>query len=438
MFDRLSSWLISKTKSEAEYNRLKIMIAISFLIIAVHTLNTIIIFLTQSANDFSLLPIAAVYVVLLIPIVPVWFSKNSLAILLFNTTFPFFLMLIGIFLGKTFGVEYSLFTFILISFYFYDKFINRFLLAIYYLLLFFIIKFGSDYFHFGIKTINESNKAFITNIIYLTTFISIFAMCQYFLSQINIYRSSKNKLLDDLSEKNLQLESAYTEMERFTYVASHDIKTPLRNISSFVGLMERDLNKGNMESIPEYLDFIKTNSQSLFFLVGDILEYSKLNSRPDEAVKIVDLNLLAQKVKSSIEMVNENSVVEIENLPTIKANPTLFKLLFQNFIENGLKYNNSSVPKVKVYAKTYENYLNIIFKDNGIGISEKYHTRIFEMFKRLHSNAQYQGTGIGLAICKKIVDQLFGNIKIESAVGNGTTFTITLPYKMINIVNTTT
>lgn len=170
-------------------------------------------------------------------------------------------------------------------------------------------------------------------------------------------------------------------------------------------------------------------------MVGDILEYSKLNSRPDEAIKPIDLNMLTESVKKEVEVLNGNSHIEFENLPTIKANPTLFRLLFQNFIENGLKYNKSAKPKVSIKAEFFDEYLKLQFTDNGIGISEKYYNSIFEMFKRLHSNAQYQGTGIGLAICKKIVDQLSGKININSKEGIGTTFSILFPLKEIEIVD---
>lgn len=435
ILDRLCNWLITDTKSEIEYNRVKTLITTSILFAVIHSINMVFVFSTQSPDEFNTLTVIIVYFVLLIPIVPIWFGKNSIAIFLFNTILPFFLFLVGVLLGNTYGVEYTLIPFILISFFFYDKFKYRLLLSIYYLALFFCIKFGANYFEIDIRTINDTNSFFVTNSIYVATFITIFIICQYFLSQINKYRSTTDKLLDSLSEKNLQLESAYTEMERFTYVASHDIKTPLRNISSFVGLMERDFEKGDLNQVPEYIEYIKTSAQNLFFLVGDILEYSKLNSRPDEAIKPIDLNMLTESVKKEVEVLNGNSHIEFENLPTIKANPTLFRLLFQNFIENGLKYNKSAKPKVSIKAEFFDEYLKLQFTDNGIGISEKYYNSIFEMFKRLHSNAQYQGTGIGLAICKKIVDQLSGKININSKEGIGTTFSILFPLKEIEIVD---
>lgn len=265
ILDRLCNWLITDTKSEIEYNRVKTLITTSILFAVIHSINMVFVFSTQSPDEFNTLTVIIVYFVLLIPIVPIWFGKNSIAIFLFNTILPFFLFLVGVLLGNTYGVEYTLIPFILISFFFYDKFKYRLLLSIYYLALFFCIKFGANYFEIDIRTINDTNSFFVTNSIYVATFITIFIICQYFLSQINKYRSTTDKLLDSLSEKNLQLESAYTEMERFTYVASHDIKTPLRNISSFVGLMERDFEKGDLNQVPEYIEYIKTSAQNLFF-----------------------------------------------------------------------------------------------------------------------------------------------------------------------------
>ena len=234
---------------------------------------------------------------------------------------------------------------------------------------------------------------------------------------------------DDLKKVNEMLEQSNNELERFAYIASHDLKTPLRNIISFLSLIERRL-KGNADaSIKEYFTFAKSNAKQMHYLIQDVLEFSKIESGTDIIKEKVDLNesllLVTQNLQES--MVRKNSEIFSNHLPVVEGNSVHLMQLLQNLIGNGFKYNESTQPKVEINydQKDQKHFFSI--KDNGIGIEPEYHSQIFEMFKRLHNNGEYQGTGIGLSICKKIVDRMKGDIWVESQLGEGTTFHFTFP-----------
>lgn len=231
--------------------------------------------------------------------------------------------------------------------------------------------------------------------------------------------------LKDYSE---QLEQSNKELERFAYVASHDMKSPLRNIISFLSLIERKLKNNPDKDIHEFINFASSNARYMHTLVQDILEFSKI-SKVHEQNDIVNLNdILPEVINNLSEYINENNAtINFEDLPTIKVNKIQIKQLFQNLIENGVKYNENKNPTINIRVNKSKKMLKITFEDNGIGVSENFHEQIFDMFKRLHNNTVYQGTGIGLAICKKIMELHNGNIKISSNENHGSTFTLEFP-----------
>jgi len=239
---------------------------------------------------------------------------------------------------------------------------------------------------------------------------------------------NSNQLLKDRSE---QLMVSNQELERFAYIASHDLKTPLNNIISFSFLLERELKGFENENAHRYFHFIKEGSRKMDNLIKDVLEYSKMSSKGVKSEEI-DLNLLVDSVTNSIsEYINEKNaeVLITTYLPTIKANKAKMYLLFKNLIENGIKYNQSESPLVEIGCIKKRNILQFQIKDNGIGIEPKYHQSIFEMFSRLHNDSEYEGTGLGLALCKKIVNELEGRIDIISKTGVGSQFVIALDKK---------
>ena len=237
--------------------------------------------------------------------------------------------------------------------------------------------------------------------------------------------------LVELNDKNQELERYFesnSQLENFAYIASHDLKAPIRTIVSFSQLLERNLgNKIDPES-KEYLDFIISSSRNMRDLIDDLLDYSKVDSQQND-VDEVDINGLLSAITREIQVtIQENNASIIwDDLPTIDADLIKLKQLFQNLITNAIKFQKVDVkPVVQIKSIETDTHWKFSVSDNGIGVKEEYFDDIFKLFKKLHSNESFEGTGLGLAICRKIVDQHEGEISIESTFGEGTTFHFTL------------
>jgi signal transduction histidine kinase len=241
-----------------------------------------------------------------------------------------------------------------------------------------------------------------------------------------------NMLIDsnsELSNMNNKLAQSNNELERFAYIASHDLKSPLRNIISFLNLIERKLINTEDPDIKEYLRFATDNAKQMHTLIQDVLEFSQIDSNQENAKDNVDFNSsmlqVVHNLNTSIE--GKNAKITVKELPKVFTNQVHIIQLFQNLIGNALKYNESPNPEVIVDHQLDNDKYTFSVKDNGIGIAPEFHNQIFEMFKRLHTKERYKGTGIGLAVCQKIVNSLGGKIWLESQVGQGTTFYFTIP-----------
>lgn len=237
-----------------------------------------------------------------------------------------------------------------------------------------------------------------------------------------------NELLKKQSQKLLL---SNQELERFAYIASHDLKSPLNNIINFSSLLQSELKNTKNLKAAQYVNFIKAGSVKMNILIEDVLEYSKLSSDSVSSDK-TDLNLIVQSITGSIsEYIRQrNAQVSVNGtLPTIRANKTKMYLLFKNIIENGIKYNQSVSPLIEISFKKDESAYLFSIKDNGIGISKEYHHKIFDMFARLHGDSKYEGTGLGLALCKKIILSLEGEISVVSEENKGAEFRIKIDKK---------
>lgn len=258
--------------------------------------------------------------------------------------------------------------------------------------------------------------------------VALIAAGAWMAAVVKTYNNERESLIISLREKNIKLEQTTDELERFTYIASHDLKSPLRTINSFIGLIERDISRENFEALPERMQFVKSGAQQMNTLVEDILEISTLKNPDDKKKTKVDLNKVLEKVQVNLteDIKSKNAVVNAGKLPSFYCDEAEFLLLFQNMIQNGIKYNDSEKPVIDISTQKTGNQLLISFKDNGIGIDNEYHEQIFQFFKRLHSSDKYQGTGLGLGLCKKIVNSYGGNIEVDSVTGEGSTFRIKL------------
>ena len=232
-----------------------------------------------------------------------------------------------------------------------------------------------------------------------------------------------------LKLSNQKLTESNEELERFAFIASHDLKTPLRNISGFLSLIKRRIKDQDDSKLDEYIQIAINSSNQMYHLIQDVLEYSKV-SKDDTQInsELVNLNDIIGNIKQSLSPMLEKkkAVIYSDKLPSIKGDKIRFFQLFLNMIENGLKYNNSIRPTVYVGYRKINHGHQFQIKDNGIGIEKEYFDKVFEMFKRLHTSNQYEGSGIGLAICKKIVSQYSGSIQLTSSKDQGSCFTFTL------------
>lgn len=245
-----------------------------------------------------------------------------------------------------------------------------------------------------------------------------------------------------LEEKNRELERSNTELASFSYIASHDLQEPIRKIQTF---SNRILESASSTFSPEtnnYFQRIVAASKRMQNLISALLNYSRINSSESQ-FSTVDLNIILEDVKTNLEEIFEDKhvVVEASVLPTLHVIPHQINQLFLNIIANAIKYKKPDIdPIIKINARIlpaneladddlvlFEPYWKISISDNGIGFEQQYANRIFELFQRLHGKSEYEGTGIGLAICKKIVQNHNGIIKAISEPGVGSVFSIYLP-----------
>ncbi len=225
---------------------------------------------------------------------------------------------------------------------------------------------------------------------------------------------------EDLKQKNI-------ELEQFAYVASHDLQEPLRTVSGFVELLKRHYKDQSDENVTKYINYITDASDRMRRLVQDLLDYSRLGR--ERILEPIDCNQVVQQVLNDLTMAVQESgaVIHIDRLPVISGYATEMKQLFQNLISNSIKFRKPGQPAViSISATPAEEYWKFKITDNGIGIEDKYWERIFIIFQRLHTKNEYEGTGIGLAHCKKITELHNGKIWVDSAPGEGSTFYFTI------------
>ncbi len=233
-----------------------------------------------------------------------------------------------------------------------------------------------------------------------------------------------------LADKTARLEASNAELEQFAYVASHDLREPLRMITSFIGLLERRLGTGLDKDSQDFVTFIRDGAIRMDRLIVDLLEYSRVGRlvRPHIAMPL-DQPITQAINALGLAIQDKNAVVDIPALPhSIMGDAQELARLFQNLIGNALKYAAPDRrPIIHVGAETQGQTVHAWVQDNGIGIAPADHDRIFGIFQRLHGRDKYEGTGIGLAICKKIAEHHGGRIWVESTLGHGSTFHLSLP-----------
>jgi light-regulated signal transduction histidine kinase (bacteriophytochrome) len=243
--------------------------------------------------------------------------------------------------------------------------------------------------------------------------------------------------------KNIdKLEAANKDLDRFAFMASHDLQEPLRKILTFSERINTKYGDQLDDEGKRYISRIRIATERLQILIRDIMTFAKVSIEKSSFEKS-DLNILVSEVLSDMQSVmdEKKAKVTVEPLPSLYINPSLIRPLFYNLIHNALKYSKANVPpEIHIYSDVIsinENnnghsspFCRIFVEDNGIGFDQKYSQQIFEMFKRLHHKDEYEGTGIGLAFCKRIVEQHDGFISAISNIDKGSTFIVSLPTKL--------
>jgi PAS domain S-box-containing protein len=230
-----------------------------------------------------------------------------------------------------------------------------------------------------------------------------------------------------------KLEWSNRELQDFAFVASHDLQEPLRKIQAFGDQLKTKYTESLGDDGSDYLERMQGAANRMQALIQALLNYSRITTKA-EPISPVDLSRLAQEVVTDLEISIEKAGgrVEVENLPKLEADPNQMRQLFQNLISNALKFRREEKPVIRIYGRQsppWDTRYQIFVEDNGIGFDEKYLDRIFIPFQRLHGRGIYEGTGIGLAICRKIIERHGGTITAKSTPGKGSTFIVSLPIK---------
>lgn len=306
-----------------------------------------------------------------------------------------------------------------------------------------------------LENLQHSNQRILSNltalpiVIIFITLVGIFAaiITFYSLYQYNLHQEKNSEKIkayqEQLENQIKQLNESNKELEQFAYVASHDLQEPLRKITSFSELLHDQYGNELEGDGKLYLDRIAFAATRMRKLITDLLEYSRAGRYVTEE-ESVDLNEIVQNIISDLEIQigEKEAKLTIENLPTIQGHPGDWRMVFQNLISNALKFNDEDSKPIititcqeapqavitKYFSKpALKGYFLLSVMDNGIGFNQEYAEKIFVIFQRLHGKDAYGGTGIGLAVCKKIIERYRGTIYAVSKLEKGTVFTILLP-----------
>jgi PAS domain S-box-containing protein len=249
----------------------------------------------------------------------------------------------------------------------------------------------------------------------------------FFITVINDITGRK-KAEEQLKISLQNLERSNKELEQFAYVASHDLQEPLRMVSSYTQLLERRYKDKLDQDANDFIQFAVDGANRMQKLINDLLDYSRITARGKEFAKVDISQVLGQVVSNLHELIIENNaLVTNDDLPEVYVDESQILRVFQNLIQNALKFKNrAELPKIHISCKKKNDFYEFSVSDNGIGMGMQYHDRVFTIFQRLHSKEEYPGTGIGLSICKRIIERHGGKIWFESKENEGTTFYFTL------------
>jgi signal transduction histidine kinase len=424
-WDKISNIGIYPSTSPTEAKSITILNRLSFpvliLQLLVHIINIINQNMIQIIAGFIILSVTSCIFIFN------YYKKHFYAKLCLTFFYPIVIFTLEICYGVAFRVQFAYMIIILsiVIFHKENSILVKNLLISWCVFFYFL----GEYYTSNLSPVfNLVFSNFDMHVIFICSVIGIIVIISTYISENDRYEKSLESSMSLITLKNKELDLANKELERFAYIASHDLKTPLRTIVSYLDLIEKKIKQGNLEDIETYINFARGGGKKMNTLINEVLEYSRLNISQKIDIEQVDLNTIIDENITHLDFMlkEKNGVITSSALPTIKTNRLLVSLLFQNLLENGIKYNKQNEPKIEVSCvKNNENIL-LYFKDNGIGIEEEYKEKIFEMFTRLQSDRE--GSGMGLAICKKIMERLGGKIWFEANLDQGTSFIVQLPH----------
>ena len=224
--------------------------------------------------------------------------------------------------------------------------------------------------------------------------------------------------------------TANKELEQFAYVATHDLQEPLRMISSYTQLLEKRYKDKLDADANDFIHYAVDGAIRMQKLINDLLDYTRISSRGKNFEQVDSSYILGHVISNLQLLISENTaLITNDDLPNIRADESQILIVFQNLIGNAIKFNKKTeLPKIHISCKKKNNLYEFSVRDNGIGMEMQYHERVFTIFQRLHSVKDYPGTGIGLSICKRIIERHGGTIWFESKINEGTTFYFTIPF----------
>jgi light-regulated signal transduction histidine kinase (bacteriophytochrome) len=233
-----------------------------------------------------------------------------------------------------------------------------------------------------------------------------------------------------LARQARDLERTRRDLEQFAYVVSHDLREPLRMVSSYLQLLERRYKDKLDSDAEDFIHFAVDGAQRMHTLIGDMVSYSRINTRAG-AFEPTDFNEVLERALATTGEAAKSAgaVIKRDPLPTLVADASQLEQLFRHLIDNALKFQNGRRPRVHIGAEQRDGEWEFFVRDNGIGIDPQFTDQIFTIFQRLNARGEYPGTGIGLAICQRIVERRGGRIWVESKPGKGSTFYFTMPQR---------
>ena len=356
-------------------------------------------------------------------------SRYNISKLVFQIIYPIAILVIIIWFGSEIRAESLFFIFLISAILFYHELKCQVVAFLYVSFMWILSEYIMTHFE---AFMSVPHTFWDTKMSEIATVICIILMLRVYKTETEKKTIEIKNTLQEKEKQNIELNLANAELERFAHVASHDLKTPLRNIVSFTNLIERKIAKKEYENLSEYLKFVQEGGKQMNRLISEILEFSKLSINSQIEMSEFDVKEIVQNINQKIlsYTVEQNATIEViseQNL--VVSNHSLLEILLQNLIENGIKYNKAIAKKIVIECMQTAQKTIITISDNGIGIDPEYHENIFVLFTRLHDDQSFSGSGMGLAICKKIVDRLQGQISVSSVLEKGSVFIIELPLK---------